>query len=258
VHTLPSRRLPAILAACAIGALALGACSSDDPSPASAPDTSAVASAVEGDVARQAGSITALNEGDLAGRVPVSELRTWGDLGLGTYEGLDGEMVVLDGEVWQIGIDGVPHHADDDLTSPFAQVTTFEPTDSFEVTGPTTCAELGTAIDAEVSTGADLVALRVTGELTALTLRSVPAQAPPYPPLQEVVADQQVTFDLGPLEGTLVGFRTGPALASVSPAGYHFHFLSDDDQHGGHVLSCTLERATVELDPVGQLDLVLR
>jgi len=42
----------------------------------------------------------ALVEGISQGVVTVGELKRHGDLGLGTFADLDGEMVVVDGHVW--------------------------------------------------------------------------------------------------------------------------------------------------------------
>src|SRR5215472_16103940 len=45
----------------------------------------------------QVSTVTALVEGIFQGAVRVATLREHGDLGLGTFEGLDGEMVIVDG-----------------------------------------------------------------------------------------------------------------------------------------------------------------
>ena len=46
----------------------------------------------------QVSTVTALVEGIYQGAVRVATLREHGDLGLGTFEGLDGEMVIVDGQ----------------------------------------------------------------------------------------------------------------------------------------------------------------
>jgi acetolactate decarboxylase len=54
----------------------------------------------------QVSTATALVEGIYQGAVQVAALREHGDLGLGTFEGLDGEMVVVDGHFFQVCSDG--------------------------------------------------------------------------------------------------------------------------------------------------------
>lgn len=236
--------------------LGAAACSSGTSGDATAPTSVPTAGAPSG-ATTQVGTITALNQGRFTGVAPIKDLRAAGDLGLGTYDRLDGEMVVLDGEVWQVPADGVPRPATDAQTTPFAQVTWFEPTDSFTIAGPVSCADLGPAIDRHLDPADGVVALRVDGSFSAVTVRSVPAQSPPFAPLADVVATQQVTFDLGAVGGTLVGFRSGADLSSVAPTGYHFHFLTDDRAHGGHALSCTADQVTVQVDPSPVLDLAV-
>ena len=45
----------------------------------------------------QTSTITALSAGDYDGELTVAQLKEQGDFGLGTYDALDGEMIVLDG-----------------------------------------------------------------------------------------------------------------------------------------------------------------
>ena len=54
----------------------------------------------------QVSTATALVEGIYQGAVQVAALREHGDLGLGTLESLDGEMVVVDGNFFQVCSDG--------------------------------------------------------------------------------------------------------------------------------------------------------
>jgi acetolactate decarboxylase len=210
------------------------------------------------DVVRQVGTITALSAGSYDGLVPVADLAAEGDLGLGTFDALDGEMIVLDGTVWQVPVDGVPVEAPEAETTPFAQVVAFHPTTTVDVDDATSCDDLGSRIDEELGDKPHpMVALSVEATFSALEIRSEPAQDEPYRPLSDVIDDDQVTFDLEDVTGAMVGFRTSDDLESVSPPGYHFHMLTDDRAHGGHVLSCTVSAATVEIDLVAGLDLTL-
>ena len=54
----------------------------------------------------QVSTSAALVEGIYQGAVRVGTLREHGDLGLGTFENLDGEMVVVDGQFFQVRGDG--------------------------------------------------------------------------------------------------------------------------------------------------------
>src|SRR5271156_4384284 len=75
----------------------------------------------------QVSTATALVEGIYQGAVRVRTLREHGDLGLGTFENLDGEMVIVDGHFFQVSSDGSVREVRDDVLSPFAAVTAFSP-----------------------------------------------------------------------------------------------------------------------------------
>src|ERR1700747_1993275 len=75
----------------------------------------------------QVSTATALVEGIYQGAVRVGTLRKHGDLGLGTFENLDGEMVIVDGHFFQVRSDGSVRECSDDVLSPFAVITRFAP-----------------------------------------------------------------------------------------------------------------------------------
>src|SRR6476646_10579187 len=79
----------------------------------------------------QISTSSALVEGVYSGSIPSSVLLEHGDFGLGTFEDLDGEMVILDGQIYQVA-DRVRHRTDDFLV-PFAAITSFRPKSSFEI-----------------------------------------------------------------------------------------------------------------------------
>ncbi|NLO29340.1 MAG: alpha-acetolactate decarboxylase, partial [Methanosarcina mazei] len=58
------------------------------------------------DVLYQVSTIDALLLGVYDGVLPVSDLKTHGDFGIGTFDGLEGEMLALDGNYYQIKTDG--------------------------------------------------------------------------------------------------------------------------------------------------------
>ena len=74
----------------------------------------------QGDILTQVSTIDAILGGLYDGVVTYGELKQYGDFGIGTFEGLDGEMVALDGNFYQIKSDGVAYPVDDDMTTPFA------------------------------------------------------------------------------------------------------------------------------------------
>jgi acetolactate decarboxylase len=205
-----------------------------------------------GDLLYQTSTLSSLTAGDFDGELLVNELRLHGDFGLGTFDALDGEMVVLDGDIYQVREDGAPQLADDATQTPFAAVTYFEADQAFEIDEAGTCADLQAQIDAELANLDLPYAIKVSGDFAHVQMRAPRPQNPPYPTLAEALVDQAL-FEAENVSGTMVGFRLPEYLAVANVAGYHFHFLSDDRQQGGHLLDCQLVAATVEIDSTSRI-----
>jgi acetolactate decarboxylase len=210
----------------------------------------------EAHVLFQASTIAALLQGAYDGDVTFGELAEHGDLGLGTLNGLDGEMIALDGRFYRADVDGGIHPVPATARTPFAVVVWFQSSVEFEVEFPAGDGDLEEVLEARLPAGAGSCAIRVDADFSVVRARSVPKQATPYRPLAEVVAEQNV-FELHDVSGSLVGFRFPDYAEGVEVSGYHLHFISRDRSRGGHVLSCALRRARVEIDPSTDLHLEL-
>ena len=68
-----------------------------------------------------------LVEGIYVQAATCTKLLEHGNLGLGTFTGLDGEMVVLDGVIYRVQGDGKVSQAAPDAGAPFAVLTRFSP-----------------------------------------------------------------------------------------------------------------------------------
>jgi acetolactate decarboxylase len=201
----------------------------------------------------QASTIGALLEGAYDGDLSFVELAAHGDLGLGTLNGLDGEMIALDGEFFRADVDGCVQRVPPTAKTPFAVVTWFEPEIETRLEGECSHAELLARLDQLMPRGASSCAIRLDGSFDLLRARSVPAQAPPYRPLAEVVADQHV-FELEHVVGTMLGFRFPAYAEGIEVGGYHLHFISEDRSRGGHVLdSRAAAGLRARLDPSNDL-----
>jgi len=211
----------------------------------------------EAHVLFQASTIGALLEGAYEGDLSFGELAEHGDLGLGTLNGLDGEMIALDGCFYRADVEGTVDEVPAGTLTPFAVVTRFAPSVDAEIAGPGDHEALLTRLDELVPPGAASAAIRIDGRFELVRARSVPRQAPPYRPLTEVVAAQHV-FALNDVAGTMLGFRFPAYAEGIEVSGYHLHFISDDRSRGGHVLgSRTGEQLRVRIDPSSELHVEL-
>src|SRR5262245_29291241 len=75
-------------------------------------------SSEQGDELHQIGTLAALSAGGYAGTVTIDDMLDHGDFGLGTFDGLDGEMIVLDGDVYQVPASGIAEAVDGHVKTP--------------------------------------------------------------------------------------------------------------------------------------------
>ena len=205
------------------------------------------ASTIERDRVTQFSIINALMLGHYDGVATIGQVRECGDFGVGTFDHLDGELIVLDGKVYQGLADGKVREAPATMTTPFAVVTTFDRDGTLACPAVGSLNELDAKIDCALPGQSVFYAIRVDGTFTSLTLRSVPRQEPPYRPLVEV-AKQQSMWTHENVSGTMIGMRSPPWTDKLNVPGYHWHFVSDDRQMGGHVIDCKIESATITYD----------
>ncbi len=184
----------------------------------------------------QVSTAGALVEGVYQGAVSVGVVREHGDFGLGTFEDLDGEMVVLDGHVFRVSSSGGVHEVPDDAATPFAVVTRFGAPDVITLDAVDDLSALTSAVDARRDSANVFFAVRVDGHFDAVHVRAACRTASGVP--LAVATEQQSEFELTAVDGTLVGFWSPPYASGVEIAGYHLHFLTDDRTAGGHVLDC--------------------
>ena len=159
----------------------------------------------------QTSTLEALLHGAYLGDVTVAALAARGDLGLGTFDALDGELILVDGIVYRAAADGSVAPAEPGRRSPFAVVTRFTPRAELRL-GPLDFDALLERLDRAVPRDGVCTAVRIDGTFERLRLRSVPAQEPPFRSLDAVLSEQRV-LDAADVTGTIVGFRFLPGAA---------------------------------------------
>jgi len=178
-----------------------------------------------------------------------------GNFGLGTFNDLDGEMVLVDGVFYQLRSDGSALIPNLEMGTPYACVTHFNPVKSFDAPKNGTYSDLQKVIAESMLSNNLIYAIRVEGTFKKIRARSVPKQDA-YRPLVDV-ADDQKEFNYEHISGQLVGFWTPDFMHSISVPGFHLHFLSADKTHGGHLLELMIEDAKVWMQPLDQMSLDL-
>jgi len=203
----------------------------------------------------QVSTATALVEGIYEGAVRVGTLREHGDLGLGTFENLDGEMVIVDGHFFQVRSDGSVRECGDDVLSPFAVITRFAP-DAIETTDQCPdMSHLTSRFDALRNSDNIFFALRVDGQFDYVHTRAMCRTEEGVPLLQ--AAAVQPEFEFHDVSGTLVGFWTPEYAKTLNVPGYHLHFVSTDRKSGGHLLQCRGANLRLQIQREGDYRIAL-
>jgi len=197
----------------------------------------------------------ALVKGVYDGCVKVGELRRHGDFGLGTFDSLDGEGIMLDGEIWQARSDGTVTNPPDDALVPFWVATHFVADATSKGSKVTGWAGLVREIDALRSGENISFAIRVRGNFRRVKYRTA-CKAKPGESLVEATS-HQAEYTAEDVLGTLVGFWTPTYASTINVPGYHLHLLSDDRKRAGHVLDIEADHVEIALASENHLSLAL-
>jgi acetolactate decarboxylase len=197
------------------------------------------------DILYQVSTSAALVEGVYRGAITVGALLEHGDLGLGTFEDLDGEMIVLDGEVFQARADGSVERVNADVKTPFAVVTQFTPTERLVDVICPSYEHLERELDRMRASENLFYALRITGVFDQVHVRAMCKTEEGVPLVR--AAAVQPEFHYEQIAGTLVGFWSPQYAKALNVPGYHLHFLSKEHLKGGHLLGCAGRNLRLEL-----------
>jgi len=203
----------------------------------------------------QVSTIDALLQGDYDGTVNLNELSTFGNFGIGTVNGLDGELVVENGHFYQVKSDGKVYQPSGEIKTPFASIVQFAPEDSVKVQN-LNFMQLKHLVDSLMYSQNYFYAIRLEGEFDSVRTRSVPVQQKPYPPLV-VVTQRQPEFRIMETQGKLTGFFCPEFVKGINVPGYHLHYLSDDKISGGHLLDFHMKTGILKLDRITNFEMQL-
>ncbi len=211
---------------------------------------------ISGDSVFQVSTLQALFKGVYDGDFSYEEVMKHGDFGLGTFNALDGEMVAVEGIFYRVDYYGNANAVDPSRKTPFVTVKHFKPDMVLEIRDSLDYKEFKTRLDSWLKTKNKIYAIKVHGTFKSIKARSVPRLKKPYPPIEKVIKDQSI-INFADVKGTLVGFRMPAFMNNINQPGYHFHFITDDRQKGGHALDFIIENALVEIDEARDFRLII-
>ncbi len=191
----------------------------------------------------QVSTLQALALGFSKSVITVKELLRHGDMGLGTFEDVDGEMIVLDGKCYRAKNDGNVVPAEDERGVPFASVCCFQ-SERLEKLGRMDTIDrlkewLTLRIEEDFGLNS-MYAVRIDGEFLKVDARSESGTKAHHVTLKDALSVTQKAFVFEDIKGTLVCVYYPDYMDGINAAGWHLHFLSDDKKYGGHVFDISL------------------
>ena len=208
----------------------------------------------------QVSTLHALVAGYTRSVITVQELESRGDIGLGTFEGVDGEMILLDGTCYRARQDGTVVRPAPDAGVPFASAALVEGGTAFELGGTLGIDalkhELTCKIDETYALNSMHVAT-VSGTFDSVSARSESAYHADHVTLKDMLATTQREFVFEKLDGTLVCVYHPDYMDGINAPGWHVHFLSEDRTRGGHVFNLSLTHGHVVMHKIDRIEIQL-
>lgn len=188
--------------------------------------------------------INALMDGVCDTGITAATLTQRGNQALGTFTMMRGELMMLDGRIYQLKPNGWVKEVAPETQIPFAMSTMFVPQRSAHI-------ELRDKNDIRAALDAfhgrsknSFRTYRITGTFEYLKCRTVEGQAYKSQSLREVGQAQSIEI-FENVQGTIIGFSSPRNWQGFTVAGEHSHFLRSDCKAGGHVLELRASQITM-------------
>ena len=208
----------------------------------------------------QVSTLQALALGYSRAVVNVGEIMRHGDIGLGTFEDVNGEMIVLDGHCYRADEKGNVSKADDETGVPFSSVTIFKEDRYCEIDSIDSIEKLKVFLDLRIEENFGLNSMhivRIDGSFKRVCARSESGYRAHHVTLKEALSATQRDFYFDDINGTLVCVYYPDYMDGINASGWHLHFVSEDRKRGGHVFDLSMEKGTAYFDKITNIEIIL-
>ena len=208
----------------------------------------------------QVSTLKALSLGYTRPVVTVAGLLRHGDTGLGTFENVGGEMIVLDGRCFRADENGAVTESGTDGGVPFASVSKLTGQRKIAAGPIGDIRALRTFLDLRIEEGFGLNSMhmaRIDGRFESVSARSESPFRSQHVSLKQVLERTQRDFVFRNVRGSLVCVYYPDYMDGINMPGWHFHFLSEDRKRGGHVFELRITEGTVLLDRISRIEIQL-
>jgi acetolactate decarboxylase len=208
----------------------------------------------------QVSTLNALLLGYTQKVVSVQDLLANGDTGLGTFENVDGEMIVVDGHCYRASDNGTVTETPPDCGVPFASVSFLKGSKKFEIGPVENIDDLKMLLNLKIEEGFGLNSMhmvRIDGFFETVDARSENGLKSQHVELKDILNLNQKSFVFSNVSGSLVCIYYPDYMAGINAAGWHFHFVSEDRSKGGHVFNIVMKKGIATLDKISKIEMQL-
>ncbi len=208
----------------------------------------------------QVSTLQALALGYSKSVVTVSELLCHGDTGLGTFEDVNGEMIVLDGHCYRASDNGAVTEADGSTGVPFSSVAKMEDARGFSLGKMDNIAMLKEQLTLKIEEHFGLNSMhlvRIDGSFTKVCARSESGYKAHHVSLKDALSVTQKDFEFEDISGSLVCVYYPDYMDGINAAGWHLHFVSDDRTKGGHVFELEMSEGKAQEIKINNIEIQL-
>lgn len=208
----------------------------------------------------QVSTLQALMLGYSRAVISVSELLKHGDIGLGTFTDVDGEMIVLDGCCYRATENGDVVLAEPERGVPFSTVTYMTKSTPIEFGFMKNAGDLKNALNNIVDSHFGLNSMhmvRIDGEFEVVDARSETGYESVHVDLKTILGKTQRAFKFENIKGTLVCVYFPDYMDGINASGWHLHFISEDKLLGGHVFEIIMKSGKGLISKINSIELKL-
>lgn len=208
----------------------------------------------------QVSTLQALAMGYSRAVVSVEKFLKHGDIGLGTFENVDGEMILIDGQCYRALEDGEVVVAEPTMGVPFAVTTFFKEGPKFSIENIQDMDALKQILDLKIEEDFGLNSMhvvRVDGSFSKVCARSESPYKSQHISLKEILKKTQKDFVFQDIRGTLVCVYFPDYMDGINAPSWHLHFISEDRTRGGHVFDLIMNRGEATVNKISSVQIEL-
>ena len=195
----------------------------------------------------QVSTLQALALGYTKPVIKVEDLLMHGNTGLGTFEDVNGEMIVVDGHCYRASETGAVSEVPLYTGVPFASVASISGGRTKAIEAMDDIDKLKEFLDLtieEIFALNSMHMVRIDGEFTRIKARSEEPYRSHHVTLKDILDKTQRDFEFTDTKGTLVCVYYPDFMDGINAPGWHLHYLSEDRREGGHVFGIDMKSGT--------------